>query len=170
MPPIPEFLGGPNGWLGLAAALVLLTAFFWKPARAGWKRVKSFGQFLDAWNGVEEITDRSGTVIQEKVPGVIARLQTVEDSTSKISGLESQMKIVHHELTTNHGSSVKDATKRIEERLNEMAHKADETAEKLDEHIEIAIKSDHAQDQTAEQVTKLVEDVGKLKSKYAPDR
>ncbi|MGP5698732.1 hypothetical protein ACTXPA_07275 [Glutamicibacter arilaitensis] len=52
--------------------------------------------------------------------------------------------------------------KRIEERGNETAYKLAETTEKLDQHIVIARKSDKTQE-------KLVEDVGKLKSKYAPE-
>lgn len=152
MPPIPEFLGGPNGWLGYTAVMILLIAFFWKPVKVIWSRLKEFAAFLDQWNGKPEKKDRSGQIVQHAEPGVSARILTLEEKTERI----------HHEVTPNHGGSIKDAVKRIEDRGNETAYKLAETTEKLDEHIVIAKKSDADQ-------AKLVEDVGKLKTKYAPD-
>jgi len=169
MPPIPEFLGGPNGWMFWTCALILIGGLLWKPVRAAGKRIQQFFRLLDTWSGVEEVRDKSGAVIQVAAPGVLARLISVENSTSKIGGIESGFaeletftKRIHHEVTPNHGGSIKDAVKRIEERSNEMAYKLAETTDKLDEHIVIAKESDKAQE-------KLVEDVGKLKSKYAPE-
>lgn len=169
MPFIPEFLGGPNGWMGIVAALILLVAFFRKPLGAIWRRMKSFARLLDTWNGVEEKKDKSGAVIQEAAPGILARLISVESSTSKIPNIESKFedleqytKRIHHEVTPNHGGSLKDAVTRIENSANETASKLAETTEKLDEHIEIAKESDRAQEQ-------LVKDVGTLKTKYAPE-
>lgn len=152
MPPIPEFLGGPNGWLGYTAVMILLIAFFWKPVKVVWSRLKEFAAFLDQWNGKPEKKDRSGQIVQHAEPGVSARILTLEEKTERI----------HHEVTPNHGGSIKDAVKRIEDRSNETAYKLAETTAKLEEHIVIAKESDKAQE-------RLVEDVGKLKSKYAPE-
>ena len=99
-----------------------------------------------------EKKDGSGQIVQHAEPGVSARILTLEEKTERI----------HHEVTPNHGGSIKDAVKRIEDRSNETAYKLAEATAKLDEHIVIAKKSDKAQE-------KLVEDVGKLKSKYAPE-
>lgn len=145
MPPIPEFLGGPNGWMGVAAALILVTAFFWKPVRVIWSRLKEFGVFLDQWNGKPEKKDRSGQIVQHAEPGVSARILTLEEKTERI----------HHEVTPNHGGSIKDQSQRTED-------KVDKLEALLHEHIVIAKESDKAQE-------KLVEDVGKLKSKYVPE-
>ncbi|MFJ2318431.1 hypothetical protein ACIOTN_17215 [Glutamicibacter sp. NPDC087661] len=153
MPVIPEFLGGPNGWLGYTAVVILLIAFFWKPVRVIYSRLKEFAAFLDQWNGKAEKKDRSGQIVQHAEPGVSARILTLEEKTERI----------HHEVTPNHGGSIKDAVKRIEERGNETAYKLAETTEKLDEHIVIAKDSDKAQE-------RLIADIGKLKSKYAPEK
>jgi len=152
MPLIPEFLGGSNGWLGISAVMILLIAFFWKPVRVIWARLREFAAFLDQWNGKPEKKDRSGQIVQHAEPGVSARILTLEEKTERI----------HHEVTPNHGGSIKDAVKRIEERSNETAYKLAETTEKLDQHITIAKESDKAQD-------KLVEDVGKLTNQYIRD-
>lgn len=152
MPPIPEFLGGSNGWMFWTCALTLLGGVLWKPLRVIWRRLREFAVFLDQWNGKPEKKDRSGQVIQHAVPGVAGRILTLEEKTERI----------HHEVTPNHGGSMKDALKRVEDSAQETAYKLAETTEKLDQHIEIAKESDKAQD-------KLVEDVGKLKSKYAPE-
>ena len=39
MPVTPEFLGGPNGWLGYTAVMILLIAFFWRPVKVIWSRL-----------------------------------------------------------------------------------------------------------------------------------
>lgn len=152
MPIIPEWLGGPNGWIGIAAVLILLIAFFWKPVKVIWSRLKEFGAFLDQWNGKPEKRDRANGIVQHAELGVSARILALEEYTKQI----------HHEVTPNHGGSIKDAVKRIEDRGNETAYKLAETTEKLDEHIDVAKESDKAQE-------RLVADVGKLKSKYAPE-
>ena len=152
MPPIPEFLGGPNGALFWTCALILVGGILWKPLRVIVRRLREFAAFLDQWNGKPEKRDRADQIIQHAVPGVSARILTLEEKTERI----------HHEVTPNHGGSIKDAVKRIEDSSKETAYKLAETTEKLDQHIVIAKESDNAQ-------AKLVEDVGKLKSKYAPE-
>lgn len=145
MPIIPEWLGGANGLLGGTAVLILLIAFFWKPVRALWKRGKVLAQFLEDWNGTPERRDHAGGIIEKAKPGVPALLETVRS-----------------QVQNSHSTNLRDD-------FDAMKESVDRVTAKLDEHIEIAIKSDAAQDRTAEQVMKLVEDVGKLKTKYAPE-
>ncbi|MFJ2619677.1 hypothetical protein [Glutamicibacter sp. NPDC087344] len=152
MPVIPEFFGGPNGWMGTIAVLLVLTAFFWKPVKVIWARLKELAAFLDQWNGKPEKKDRSGQIVQHAEPGMAARILTLEEKTERI----------HHEVTPNHGGSLKDAVSRIENNLKETAYKLAETTEKLDEHIVVAKESDKAQEQ-------LVKDVGKLTNQYIKD-
>ena len=152
MPPIPDFLGGPNGWMGVTAALILLVVFFWKPVRALWKRGKVLAQFLEDWNGTPERRDRAGGIIEKARPGVPALLETVRS-----------------QVQNSHRTNFRDDLDANTEETRRIGIQMSRLAEQLDEHIKIAIKSDAAQDQTAEKVEKLVADVGKLKSKYAPE-
>lgn len=145
MPVIPDFLGGPNGWLGMTAVLILLVAFFWKPVRSGMKLLRSVFLFIEDWNGSPERKDHSGMVVEPAKPGVPALLETVRS-----------------QVQNSHSTNLRDDVDGVIAAVGKIS-------KKLEEHIEIAIKSDTAQDQTAEQVKKLVEDVGKLKSKYAPE-
>lgn len=95
------------GWLAdlLPAQLVLtLTAvlgaivLLWRGLKKVSPWVKRVMLFLEDWFGEPERRDPvTGAVIDPGRPGVMARLQTVE-----------------HEVTTNHGGSMKDAVKRIE--------------------------------------------------------
>ncbi len=48
-------------------------------------------------------------------PGLMERLQTVE---SKQDSLTAAVAVVQHEVTTNHGSSLKDSVKRLEARVD----------------------------------------------------
>lgn len=145
MPVIPEFLGGPNGWLGITAVLILLVAFFWKPARAGLKLVKSLMLFAEDWNGTPERRDHAGMVVEPAKPGVPALLETVRS-----------------QVQNSHRTNLRDDVDTVIETVDTLSRR-------LEEHIQIAVKSDSAQDQTAEQVKKLVEDVGKLTNQYIKD-
>ena len=142
MPVIPEFLGGPNGWMGITATLILLVVFFWKPARAGLKLVKSLMLFAEDWNGTPERRDHAGMVVEPAKPGVPALLETVRS-----------------QVQNSHRTNLRDDVDTVIETVDTLSRR-------LEEHIQIAIKSDSAQDQTAEQVKKLVEDVGKLTHQY----
>lgn len=55
----------------------------------------------------------------DEKPGIGVRMDVMtkelKGNTAKLGVMEEQMETVHHELTTNHGSSVKDATKRLED-------------------------------------------------------
>lgn len=145
MPVIPDFLGGPNGWLGITAVLILLVAFFWKPVRAGLKLVKSLMLFAEDWNGTPERRDHAGMVVEPAKPGVPALLETVRS-----------------QVQNSHRTNLRDDVDTVIETVDTLSRR-------LEEHIQIAIKSDSAQDQTAEQVKKLVEDVGKLTNQYIKD-
>lgn len=152
MPVVPEFLGGPNGWLGITAVLILLVAFFWKPVRALLKLVKSLMLFAEDWNGTPERKDHAGMVIEPAKPGVPALLETVRA-----------------QVQNSHRTNFRDDLDTNTEETRRIGIEVRRLAKQLDEHIKIAIKSDAAQDQTAEKVERLVEDVGKLKSKYVPE-
>lgn len=152
MPVIPDFLGGPNGLLGMTAVLILLVAFFWKPVRAGMKLLKSIFLFIEDWNGSPERRDHAGAIIEKGRPGVPALLETVRS-----------------QVQNSHRTNFRDDLDTNTEETRRIGIEVRRLAEQLDEHIQIAIKSDVAQDQTAGKVERLVEDVGKLKSKYAPD-
>lgn len=84
-----------NSWVapkgGSVTPRSLLIAFFWKPVKVIWSRLKEFAAFLDQWNGKPEKKDRSGQIVQHAEPGVSARVLTVEEKTERI----------HHEVTPN---------------------------------------------------------------------
>lgn len=63
-------------------------------------------------------------------------------------GLMERVAMIEHEVKTNHGSSLKDAVKRIETTSKD-------TSLKLDEHIKISKEKDAEQDKTAERVERL---------------
>lgn len=110
------------------------------------KIFKPVREFLEQWNGEPEVKDASGNIIKKAVPGVASRLLALEHYTERI----------HHEVTPNHGGSIKDAVKRTEEAISELKNSSgetqdklfdlkttsDETATKLDEHIIYAKTSD----------------------------
>lgn len=146
MPVIPDFLGGPNGWLGITAVLILLVAFFWKPVRSGMKLLRSVFLFIEDWNGTPERRDHAGMVVEPAKPGVPALLETVRA-----------------QVQNSHRTNLRDDVDTVIETVDTLSRR-------LEEHIQIAIKSDAAQDRTAEKVEQLVEDVGKLTEKYAPNK
>jgi len=82
------------GGLGLIGLTV-------KGGRHLWRLGRMLGEFLDDWFGTPA---RPG--IEER-PGVMARLARIEERQAT----------VEHELTTNNGSSLKDAIQRVEEKL-----------------------------------------------------
>lgn len=128
----------------IAGVLVIggLIIKVWKPI----KRVAdSFSSLMSGWNGTPEVADASGAVIKSAVPGVLAQMQGMAD---QLADLKKQVGVIHHEVTPNHGGSMNDAFKRIEK--------------KLDDHIEIAIKSDERQEATAQVVADLEPKVKRL--------
>lgn len=93
--------------------------------KVAWPFVRKLSHFVDDVAGSPER------------PGVPKRL-----------GLMERVALIEHEVKTNHGSSLKDAVKRIEVTSKE-------TSVKLGEHIQISKEKDAEQDQTAERVERL---------------
>ena len=149
MPPIPEFLGGPNGWIGITAVLILLVAFFWKPTKALWKIVRTLLAFSEDWNGTEDRLDKSGAVIEKGRPGVPALLETVRS-----------------QVQNSHGTNMRDDLDKVIATTEQNVTAVTHLAAKLSEHIESADRSVAKQDGN---IQKLVEDVGKLKERYIKD-
>lgn len=86
---------------GIIAGGLGLIGLTIKGARHLWRLLRMLDEFLDDWRGVEP---RPG--VPER-PGVMARLARIEE----------QQATVEHELTTNNGSSLKDAVQRVEKKL-----------------------------------------------------
>lgn len=154
MPTIPEWWGGATGVLAGLAALIITIKFFLSHGIPVLKGIsESYGslrEFLIAWNGTLAKEDHSGKEIEKAVPGVIARLQDLEKGVAKIDGLEAQVEKIHHEVTPNHGGSIKDEIGRTEKAVAEVA-------EKLTEHIKISKDKDLEQEQTAQRVERLAD-------------
>ena len=66
-----------------------------------------------------------------------AKLETINTIETKVVGIEAQVKEIHHETHFNSGTSIKDATVRIEQKvdgLQELMESADsEIAERVDD-------------------------------------
>lgn len=142
MPFIPEFLGGPNGWMGIIAALILLIAFFWKPAKWLARIIKAASQFAEDWTGTKDRKDNTGAVIEKGRPGIPALLERVRA-----------------QVENSHDTVMRDDIDVIREMV-------DRLDSKLDRHITEADNSVARQDKS---IARIAGDVGKLKSKYAPE-
>lgn len=149
MPPIPEFLGGPNGWMFWTCALILLGGLLWKPAKGFLKIVKTLLAFSEDWNGTEDRLDKSGAIIEKGRPGVPALLETVRA-----------------QVQNSHGTNLRDDMDKViatsEQNVIAIAH----LASKFDKHVIDADKSVAKQDAN---ISDIANDVRKLKSKYAPE-
>ena len=131
MPPIPEILGGSNGWLFWVCALVLIGGVLWKPARMLGKVVKSVAAFAEDWNGTPDRTDHTGAIIEKGRPGVPAILERVRA-----------------QVENSHGTVLRDDLDRSEAKLDDLSRK-------LDEHITYAITSDRKLAKVEEAVEEL---------------
>lgn len=91
-------------------------------------------------------------------PGIGDRMDSQGESIGEMSKmlgeLGGQVKKIHHEVTPNHGGSIKDEIGRVETTVNALARK-------LDQHITISKDKDLEQEQTAERVDRLA-------AKWAP--
>ena len=139
MPFIPEFLGGPNGWMGITAALILLVAFFWKPVKWLARIFKFLSQAAEDWTGTKDRTDGTGAIIEKGRPGVPALLERVRAQVEN-----SHDTVMRDDL---------DIVRELVERLDL----------KVDRHIESADKSVAQQNKA---ISRLTDDVGLLKNKY----
>lgn len=95
------FLAWCSGLVLTAAALGVVV----KGVKFLFALARRVSNFLDDWNGEPA---RDG--VPER-PGVMKRLDT----------LEKQTEAMEAELKPNHGSSIKDAVKRIDERVEQMS-------------------------------------------------
>lgn len=112
--------------------------------RKVWKPIKSMGSFLNDWNGEPEVKDASGTVIKEKVPGVLAQIEVLRDQLQN-SHQEAVIPNLRDDLDTK---ASKDDVSKVAELLATVA-------EKLDEHINISKNYDAAQEDTARRVEQI---------------
>ncbi|MGP9031566.1 hypothetical protein ACT17S_00625 [Glutamicibacter mysorens] len=149
MPPIPEFLGGANGWMFWTCALILLGGLLWKPAKVFLKVTRTLLAFDEDWNGTEDRLDKSGAVIEKGRPGVPALLETVRS-----------------QVQNSHSANLRDDVDKVIATSEQAVAITARLAAKLDQHIAEADKSVAKQD---ENIARIADDVGKLKSKYAPE-
>lgn len=113
-----------------------------------WRPVRAVVRFFDAMIGGEE-RDRDGKKLR---PGILDRM----------ASLEQQVGEIHHEVHYNNGSSVKDATarleaalRRVEDAQQQILESAAEDARHLAEHITDAT----ARDERIESLTRLVDKI-----------
>ncbi|NKG22190.1 hypothetical protein [Paeniglutamicibacter terrestris] len=110
-----------------------------------WRVLRKVDGFLVEWNGKPSKKDAQGNETDEGSPGVAFRIKTLEEKTAKI----------HHEITPNHGGSMNDGLKRVEEGIKRVEAEGLQTAGKLTEHIKISKSKDAEQEETARQVSQL---------------
>ncbi|MHC6176252.1 hypothetical protein [Glutamicibacter sp. X7] len=144
MPPIPEFLGGPNGWLFWVCALVLIGGLLWKPVKGFARIIKAVAKVAEDWNGTEDRVDKSGAVVEKGRPGVPALLETVRA-----------------QVQNSHSANLRDDVDKVIDISEQNATAIRHLAAKLDQHIVIAKESDQRQDETAAKVDRLVEKYAK---------
>lgn len=104
-------------WAAGAALLV------WVAVKIG-KPIRKFMHLIDDLVGEEE---RPGMPAR---PGLMERVGTIE---GKQDDLQAAVRVVQHEVTTNHGSSLKDAVKDVQERLDEQAAQFADQAAQINE-------------------------------------
>ena len=104
--------------VGGLGVITIVGGALWRYGRPVAGVIRRMTDLADAVLGAPEKRDRSGAIIRPAQPGIIAQVATI-----------------HHETTPNHGGSMKDAVRRIEQT-------GATTAAKLDEHIRIAKESD----------------------------
>ncbi|WP_186372401.1 hypothetical protein [Arthrobacter woluwensis] len=109
---IPDWLADllPAEFVVTATAVAGAIVLLWRVVKKTRPWIRRVALFLEDWFGEPERRDPvSGALLEPARPGVMARLQNVE-----------------HEVTTNHGGSMKDAVKRIEGRQAETEVKVQE--------------------------------------------
>lgn len=145
-------LGTILAWLLAAAAVIVAFTKIRRALSPLVDMVQALRDFLVEWNGRPAVLDDSGAVKEKAKPGVLVRLGSLEerskDTGQRVQDLESDVKTIHHEVTPNHGGSIKDQAGRTET-------KVDGLAAKLQQHIEIAKQSDVEQLAIKEKVSRL---------------
>ncbi|MFV2198470.1 hypothetical protein [Nocardiopsis sp. LOL_012] len=113
---LPDWLATAGVWVGGFAAVVTAITVVTVGVRKVLAMLRRVGHFLDDWAGEPE---RPGV---ESRPGVISRL----------SGIETRLGKVEHEVQHNDGSSMKDSQKRTEEAVERLARRVDELAHRTE--------------------------------------
>lgn len=105
-----------------AAAILALAWLAWKV----WPVARKISHFID------DVAGEPARPGFDARPGLMERLATVEgkqdDQTARLQSVEQKqddlngrVAVVQHEVTTNHGSSLKDSVKRLEARVDKIA-------------------------------------------------
>lgn len=98
-------------WITAAVALVFLLVKLW-PALT---------KFVSTVNALSDL------------PTKLAKIDTIE---TKIDGIESQVQDIHHETHFNSGTSIKDATVRIEQKVDGLQKLMEDADAELAERVE----------------------------------
>lgn len=91
-----------------AAAILALAWLAWKV----WPVARKISHFIDDVAGEPS---RPGF---DARPGLMERMQIFEEKQDELT---AAVAVVQHEVTTNHGSSLKDSVKRLEARVDKIA-------------------------------------------------
>lgn len=102
-----------------------------------WRPVRAVVRFFDAMIGGDE-RDRDGEKLRPGILDQVAALTAEQERQGKM------LRQVHHEVHFNNGSSVKDATRRIEDTQQEILRTQTEHVKQLSEHL-IAAESEREQ-------------------------
>jgi hypothetical protein len=107
--------GGPAldtvlAWGGIATAAIGVAAALWRLARGVVRTGRRVDQFMDDWYG------------ESARPGVPARPSMME----RVSGIETRLGRVEHELHPNDGASLRDAVDRTNRRLARLCPECDD--------------------------------------------
>lgn len=95
-------------WAGVLVALAAGGGVAWRAIRPLRHVAQSFEEFLDDWRGT---VGRPGVAAR---PGVMERLDGIEQQTQIIPEVERRVARVEHELRPNGGASLRDVVDRVE--------------------------------------------------------
>lgn len=108
---------------GVLWPVAVILFVLWLIVRSAFKAFPFVAKFVALVNTLVGTDEKPGIGVRMDV-----MTKELKGNTAKLGAMEEQMETVHHELTTNHGSSVKDAVKRMEEQ-------GAKTKKLLDDHI-----------------------------------
>ena len=95
---------------GVLIPCAVILFILWLIVRSAFKAFPFVAKFVALVNTLVGTDEKPGIGVRMDV-----MTKELKGNTAKLGVMEEQMETVHHELTTNHGSSVKDATKRLED-------------------------------------------------------
>lgn len=129
-PQIIGVIGAIAALIGTIIGLVKAHAS-WRQWKRGWKQ--RISNFFDDWEG------RPARPGVDAEPGVMERLKVLEDTQATqgvtLHDQNAVLETIRHEVEFNNGSSVKDATLRLEEGQEKQAEKLGDIASRLEEHL-----------------------------------